>query len=226
MNDKKHKKSDSKDDSKLDFGSIAIFIFFLLVVATLTYASITYFMNKDKSYAYNGYQFGKDEFGLWRTALKTGTGDRIYEFYHHPSELENISFDYEITAYLAAVVNNRGNFTVAYSPELSTNGKTAIAGTEVTKVMGTYIFVRSGFTEILEDEPNLPVYVCEDANPFNYVLEFSLGDENKITSKGFCTKIQAKNFDDLIMMADAYIYRIMGVIIEPVNIDSESIKLE
>lgn len=199
------------------------FVWSLSVVVLIVILAVLYFTmfsNKpsveDKYSNYNGYLFNKTEIGLWRTTLKTGIGDTSYDFYYHPLDVENVTYNNSINLYVIAVGKNKGNFTVAYSPELSSYGKAAIAGSEVTKVLGTYIAVRSGFTEPLPEYPDIPVYNCSSSSPFNYVLEFKLGESNEIVSKDYCTLIVGEDLDSLIMLADTYVYRSMGIIRDPV----------
>ncbi|PIN81317.1 hypothetical protein COV13_01600 [Candidatus Woesearchaeota archaeon CG10_big_fil_rev_8_21_14_0_10_32_9] len=225
--EKKEEKQSKKKSSKhslllkmgIPVGIIIILAIVYLLVSTNKPAQVDYSQ-------YNGYYFNKtSDLGLWRTTLKTGVGDVVYDFYYHPLDVENISYNNSLSLYIIVVAKNNGNFTVAYSPELSGFGKAAIAGTEVTKVIGTYINVNSGFTEALPGYPDLPIHNCSESGPRVHVLEFSLGEKNEIISDQYCSKIIGTDLDNLIMLADAYIYRVMGIIKDPVIIDPNKLNV-
>jgi len=199
----------------------------IIIILTVIFVLISANKPEKVDYSqYNGYYFNKtSDLGLWRTTLKTGSGDVVYDFYYHPLDVENISYNNSLNLYIIVVAKNHGNFTIAYSPELAGFGKAAIAGTEITKVIGTYINVNSGFTESLPGYPDLPIHNCSESGPRAHVLEFSLGETNEIISDQYCSKIIATDLDNLIKLADTYIYRVMGIIKDPVVIDPNKLNI-
>jgi len=227
QSEKKDKEKQSKTKSSessifLKIGISVAIIIILVVIYLLVLANKPVKVDYSQ---YNGYYFNETSLNLWRTTLKTGVGDVEYDFYYHPLEVENISYNNSLNLYIIVVAKNNGNFTVAYSPELAGFGKAAIAGSEVTKVIGTYINVNSGFTELLPDYPELPVHNCTESGPRNHILEFSFGETNEIISDQYCSKIIATDLDNLIMLSDAYIYRVMGIIKDPVVIDTNKLNI-
>jgi hypothetical protein len=226
----KNGKSEKKDMSRLNL--------FIVLIAIVVFVAIIIFLFKSLKPApqpievpklddvYNGYIFNKTaQFGLWSVVVKTPRGDIPVEFYYHPRELENYSYNTNITKGLAALILRKGNFSIGYDVSLSDKGVAAIAGSEVSKMTGKIFGIptKSGFVDFVGDKA-IPIINCSNSNYMNMVLEFRMGNETKIVyDNKYCIRIYAATLEDTVKLADFMDYKLLGVIPSRIQIANNTI---
>ncbi|MDP3917915.1 MAG: hypothetical protein Q8Q30_01940 [Candidatus Woesebacteria bacterium] len=128
---------------------------------------------------------------------------------HNPRNLENISV--EISDLKSKLLKDE----LFISMEPNATGKSVIAGTEISKIIGNpFLFNIPSHGALLRDiGNNAPVMTCSDANSNKSVavIEFRAGEENKIYSDGECVIAEAITEDDLIRVADRISYTALGI---------------
>jgi hypothetical protein len=164
---------------------------------------------------YNGYFFNKTgNSSLWSVVVRTQKGDANLEFYFHPLDVENYTYNVNITRDVARLIILKGKFYIGYDVGLSDKGVAAIAGSEVSRITGKIfgLETKSGFIDAVSDK-TIPVINCSMVNSTTMVLEFRLGNETKIAyDTRNCIVIYASNLEDTVKMADFLDYNLLGVI--------------
>ncbi len=165
--------------------------------------------NDTEDYTYNGYSFVPVQ-DFWGVTINTIQGETNIIFHHHPSELELYEFDENTLNYFNNVHRNEGDFLIGISEELSTSGVVALAGVEVSKVTGKVLGMetKSGFTT---EDFGTRVVNCDNASTTKFVLVFKLGEENSIITNYYCSIITANETNNLIELADLFVYKILGI---------------
>jgi hypothetical protein len=216
-NNKPNDKNDKKNKSGLNFIIIGIVAIVVIIVAVFLFKNLKPAQPEVQVLDpfYNGYIFNQSiESGLWNVIVKVPKGDVYLEFYYHPQQVENYSYNSNITKDMANIILRKGKFFIGYDVNLSDKGVAAIAGSEVSRITGKVfgIETKSGFVDSVEDDA-IPVINCSIANYKNMVLEFRLGNETKIVyDDNYCIVIYAETLEDTVKLADFLDYKLLGVI--------------
>jgi hypothetical protein len=114
-------------------------------------------------------------------------------------------------------IRNATKIYTSYNPNLDTSyAKMAVAIGEVTRLLPLITVNRAvsknAFTEDANPiDPNVPIKTCKDATLEYPVIEFEIGNQNRVNSEGFCINVIGKNADDLILSADRLGYSFVGI---------------
>ena len=182
----------------------------LFVVVFLAIVSVFIFWPEPDT-SYNGFEFVQGPDGFYYVEINTAVGDQVVPFYHHPRELENISFDSDSISALATAQANRADVKIALDTRFANDSYIVVAGVEISKITGK-VFVMpttSAFTEPISNTSR--TYTCDDASPQSYVILFNQSPENKVESHGFCTVLQAESAREAVKVANLFVYKALGV---------------
>ena len=176
-----------------------------------TFAGIDIDVENDLS-VYNGFPFEETPDGFWKTVLRTWQGDQEFLFYYHPLELEELYFDPSINPNLSVVQVNDGALYISVVPEIADQGVAAIAGVEISRVTSKVfgIYTRGALTEDMPGHDG-PVASCSDASPELFVVELRVNGTNEVLAGDFCAVLYAEEPEDLIKLADLFVYKAYGV---------------
>lgn len=203
--------------------SNSLLVVFLITALVIIILGVLFLFNKPDvkkqlppfDPVYNGYIFNEtSNLGLWRTVVKTPKGDVPIDFYYHPREVENYSYNNNITRDVANIILRKGNFLIGYDVGYSDNGIAALAGSEISRITGKVfdISTKSGFVDSVGDSA-IPIINCSLANYKNLVLEFRPGSESKIVyDNNYCITIYSEVPEDMLKLADFLDYKLLGVI--------------
>jgi len=162
---------------------------------------------------YNGYIFEQKSENAFETTLLTNQGDTVIEFRNHPSTVENISYNNELSLPLRLAQETNGTVYISISEELSTRGEAGIAALEISRVT-SYIYGVATEGAFMQPgiEPSAPVITCENATPTTPVITMEQGNQTEIGVNGTCIQLRSDEPRGLIEAADALVYRLTGVI--------------
>lgn len=165
----------------------------------------------DEYAEYGSFEFIQDSQGFWTTTMNTAYGENQITFRLHPKDVDQILYNNTINAALAHVQRQNGNVLIGIDNEIGPFSRTAIAVSEISKIMGN-VFAIPTKTGVIYPEDDLPVHNCElNASQSTFVFELRKSDEPKIVSDGFCAILYGEG-DNLIELSNAIVYRLTGVI--------------
>jgi hypothetical protein len=195
------------------FAGILILVF-LAIVFVPRYLHQTS-IDKNK---YNGFDFVKDDEGVWYTVVQKGNQPYQIPFYYHPSELEDIPVDGSIREKFFSIRDNNGSIFITMDPD-GNNNTIVIAGVEIAKVTGTrYGLLNVNTHSAFIKKPNnttvdtsTPVVTCSDANDKIMVIWLTLSNKNIVYSYGNCIILEAASYRDMVRVADRLMYNLLGI---------------
>lgn len=210
------KPTDNKGTNNSERSAAGIIIFFLIVLVLFT---VFIFFRESSKINELVFDYGKFEvqkvnsngIEMYRTEIFINDNQEPYyiTLRHNPKTLENISL--EISNLNDKLLKDE----LFISMEPNATGKSVIAGTEISKIIGNhFLFNVPSHGALLRDiGNNAPVMTCSDANSNKSVavIEFHIGEENKIYSDGECVIAEAVTEDDLIRVADKISYVALGI---------------
>lgn len=191
---------------------VPLVLFALLILAALVLSNIFASNNGVDDYSeYGSFEFTQDSQGFWTTTMNTAYGENQITFRLHPKDVDQIPYNNTINAALAHVQRQNGNVLIGIDNEIGPFSRTAIAVSEISKIMGN-VFAIPTKTGVIYPEDDLPVHNCElNASQSTFVFELRKSDEPKIVSDGFCAILYGEG-DNLIELSNAIVYRLTGVI--------------
>lgn len=194
------------------FAWIALGVFIALSIVLFAFL-----MRPEVDYTYNNYPFikakcpGTDEF-CYFAELKINDQPYTIQFYHHPTEVESILFEYTALEALRDA-RTKQNATVIIGVPDGAPGQLAIAGSQLGRVLGK----RYGILDFAV----VPMVVgagadkadCDDARTNVVVIAFQQGAEDAVSvSSPNCIALTSTSPDQTIAVADAFVYRLFGII--------------
>ena len=191
---------------------IALGVFVVLCV------TLTLFLSRPEvDYTYNNYPFtkakcpGTDTF-CYFAELKIDSEQYAIQFYHHPTEVENIIFEYTALESLRDA-RTQPNATVIIGVPDGAPGQLAIAGSQLGRVLGKRYGILDFTVVPMVVGTGIDKADCDDARKNTVVIAFQQGAENAITSPSpNCIVLTATSPEETIKVADAFVYRIFGII--------------
>lgn len=195
------------DNQKFLFG----LLIFIVLIAAAFYGFNALNKTETNSLVYNGFEFVQGPDTFYYVELNTAIGDSMVPFYYHPKDLENLSFDQNITNELFFAQRRNSNVKIALDTEFLDDPYIVVAGVEISKITGRVFAMqtRSGFTSEVENITN--IFSCEDANNQTFVIELRKGEDNRAVSNGSCAILYATSGREAVKMADLFVYKTLGV---------------
>ncbi|GIU69930.1 MAG: hypothetical protein KatS3mg002_1166 [Candidatus Woesearchaeota archaeon] len=224
-NNKKDKKEKNRSIRNIIMLLLIIILIILIIIffpkiAKKTDTNSDQYLYGDKKVIYNYYIFNKREDNIWYLDLSIKNKPYIIPFYYTPFDVENISIDNNTIPTLA-LFNKRKNPKIMYiSIDPNGHSKIAVAAFEIKRLLGTDydIFnfdVRYGTHYFYEsNSTQYPVATCENARPDRIIIIINVTGENSITTKNNCIILNAYDYNETVRVADAFSYRILGIINE------------
>lgn len=226
-NNSKKESKENKNSNENNKSLITVFIILGVIVALFIafyFGSIAlknYQLKKElegRTVIYDRFTFINETDGKWYTQFKIGAQPYIIPFYYNPFEVENISLDSPntITKIKQLQQNPQTKVYITVNPDQSS--KIVIAAFEISRILGTtYNIYNLNVSSAITNNNNqvqtdIPVITCQNQTGNVVVIWITVGDENKIQSADHCVIIEAKSIDETIMVADAFSYRILGMI--------------
>lgn len=218
---KKSDKIDNPHKKKETSSTIVAILIVLSLIIGVVYLISSASKPKISTDTYKGFDFFQDAYGYWNVELKTALGDSVVPFYYHPSELEDINYDNNINTGLVIVQKNKGEVVIVAdtkfaNPELSDTQSFTIAYVEIQKITSKVFGMdtSAAFNEEIQGVENMKIFDCSMSNNKTYVFELQLGEpeeENRVYSEGFCGIIRVNKPEDIIMLADLLVYKLLGI---------------
>jgi hypothetical protein len=215
-------KAEEKKEPAIKAVKTGTFIIICAVIAIVVLGSVLiprYIKNRTfENNKYNNFEFVKTDDGYWMTVVQKGPQSYQIPFYYHPRDLEDIAVEQNLRAKFFAIKDNKGQIYITLDPDSSDN-KIVIAGVEIARITGgkydlLNVPTRSAFIK----QPNnqtadtgTPIVTCKDANNKNLVIWLTISKLNVISSEGYCIKLEAKTYEDLVRGADRLMYHLMGI---------------
>lgn len=217
----KESSKDTEDYSKKSILYLGIIIICIIIIIAAIYFTTTYLNKKvasEKRVVYNNFVFDKLDDNTWSVNLSIKNTVYTIPFYYNPYEVENITIYPDTLPAIKRFMNESPNGRVFVAVDPYETSKVVIAGVEVTRILGKRydIFnfnVIPAFTRRYESQNmTYPVVSCDNANSNNIVIILLVGNFTGIGYKDDCIALQADNVNDTIKVADAFSYRLLGII--------------
>ena len=209
---KEHKEKKEKKERRNLIIAGAIMIF-LMIFSTVAYALLNGQFNDSQKVAYNGFEFNyNNENNVWQTTTKISGETKIIDAYFLPSELDNLTDNFNGNIFLSDFENK----IVYFSINNTNNERTATS--LIASNLGGYAvrfqFVCSPETELTNAGfcSTLPIKSCSDVENSSGILLIELNeilDEKNISEavyKNNCLSIKATK-EDLIKMAQIVVFK-------------------
>lgn len=166
----------------------------------------------DEYQFYNGYEFTRstENENVWKTNISIGQTETEVEFWHHPLNLENITYNTDINQYLYLAQISEAKATISYTKEVleKQTGHLSMAGYDLSRILRSFLgFNVSVAAEDLEEYENI---TCEDATKNNFVLIFKQG-ELRAESKPYCAILYFDEPSDATKITSKLIYNVLGI---------------
>ena len=197
-----------------------IIICLALAIIILGLALIPQYLNKNETSnnKYNNFEFFKFQDGFWYTQVQKGPQPFWIPFYYHPRELENIPVEPYLRGLFFEISDNNGTIYITLDPE-SEDNRIVIAGVEISRITGsrygllnvpTYsAFIKPPINQ--QTETKTPIITCANANNQTLVIWIVLSDKNLVYSYDYCIILEARNYEDMIKVADRLVYHLLGI---------------
>lgn len=193
---------------------VAGFIITVAVTATAIFLTPKLFSHQDDTY--NSFSFSKSSCtaskqDCWYTALEIRNVPYTVTFYYHPRDVENISVARD-TLKVPLLVNVTNHTLYVVVPE-EAPGSIGIAAVELSRILGKRygIFdlnVKGAVYGTTEGQVS-----CADANNRTVVLLFEQAPVDSVFIRNRnCIVLAAVDADRAVAVADAYAYRLLGII--------------
>jgi len=215
------KEEESADDNKLNpmkfwILAAALIIFFLALV----YIPKIMHQQEVEDNKYNGFDFYKGTDGFWYTVVQKGAQPYQIPFYYHPRELEDITVEPSIRGKFFDMVANNGSIYIVVDPDAPS--KAVIAGVEIAKITGKgYQILNVPTYSAFSKEPTnittnveTPILSCSAANNKTLIVGLVLSNKNIAYSQGYCIRLEAASYDDMVRVADRLMYSLLGIMLE------------
>lgn len=213
---------DSKDKrtNKSLFFLVMAFIIIIAVIAGIYFMTVKPdSTNNTNHLVYNNFKFNRMDDNIWYVELSIKNQPYNIPFYYSPYEVENISINPQTLPAIKKFMQEHPNGRIFFAMDpYETTARLGIAGIEVARILGKRydIFnfdVVTAFTRPYED-PNMsyPVITCRNASSSSLVIIMNIGNGTGIGYKDYCIVLQADTANTTVKVADAFAYRLLGII--------------
>jgi hypothetical protein len=211
------KESDKKKQNIQFIIFAAVLILILLAIVFVPRYLQKAKLDKNK---YNNFEFTKGEDGFWYTVVQKGDQPYQIPFYYHPSELEDIPVEAYLRAKFFDIRDNNGSIYITMDPD-SANNTIVIAGVEIARITGNRygllnVPTHSAFIKQPKNataDTGTPIVTCNNANNKTMVIWLTISDKNIAYSHGYCVILEAKNYRDMVRVADRLTYHLLGIML-------------
>lgn len=194
----------------------ALIIFFLALV----YVPKFLHEQEVEGNKYNGFSFYEGDDGFWYTVVQKGAQPYEIPFYYHPRELEGIVVEPGVRDKFFDMAANNGAIYIVVDPD--SDSKSVVAGVEIAKITGQgYQLLNVPTYSAFSKEPSnltvnveTPIMDCTAANNQTLVVGLVLSSRNVVYSQGYCVRLEAASYDEMIMVADRLMYNLLGIMLE------------
>lgn len=217
---KKKRKLKTPTSNKFLYGLII-----LLVIAGVVLGVITYQDSEEGEFS----QFEKQD-NVWQAPINLAGGDRVYQFYYHPDNVSNITYDESVNQALRIVQENQGDFGISVDESILTNitnpGLVTVSSFNMARftaphfgmglvVGGTQTDFSQGLNGTLNqsfsESVNFTTVSCEDAGQDLFVVYMNRSNTTSIQRNGYCTTFNIAEDEDLLKLADLFMFKTLGV---------------
>jgi hypothetical protein len=133
-------------------------------------------------------------------------------FYYHPTEVEDVLFEYTALEALRNAREKPNPKVIIGLPDGSP-GELGIAGSQLGRVLGTRYGILNFEVEAQVVGMGDDKVDCDDARTNTVVVAFKQGDTDAISVPSpNCIIVSATSPDRAIAVADAFVYRILGIL--------------
>lgn len=187
---------------------LGAFIFFLFFNQKVSPGTTKYYNGYDTFEVEN---IDKDNGPTYKIKVFINSNSNPYYIYtrYSPDQVDELGFSKDS---VSKVVGKKEVYLVI-DPYANLTGETTIAALEIDKFLdNNYLFsmpVKSGFTKPYKNET---VVDCGNANNSTAVISLTLGSETKAYTSGECLILQGKTQSDIVMLADALVFRMLSVV--------------
>jgi hypothetical protein len=194
-------------------------VLILILLAIVFVPRYIHKINLEKN-KYNNFEFAKGEDGFWYTVVQKGDQPYQIPFYYHPSELEDIPVEAYLRAKFFDMRDNNGSIYITMDPD-SANNTIVIAGVEIARITGNRygllnVPTHSAFIKQPKNataDTGTPIVTCNNANNKTMVIWLTLSNKNIVYSYDYCVVLEAKNYRDMIRVADRLMYHLLGIML-------------
>ena len=168
---------------------------------------------KDVFFDYNGFEIRQVEHGYRiKLVINDQQDNPIYiRLRNKPQDLEAIPIE---GMDIEADVRQKESFFLTIDPQQNLTGRTTVAALEIDSVLDNAalysIHVNSAVTASADQTKT--VKTCKDVNATTGIIWLRLADQEAIRGQDGCIMLQAPNEDGIIRAADAFLYRVLGII--------------
>jgi hypothetical protein len=168
-------------------------------------------------YTYNGYPFtrtacpGTDKICYF---AELSINEQAYSipFYYHPSQVEDVLFEYEALETLRNA-RARGNVTIIIGVPEGAPGQIGVAGSQLGRVLGKRYGILN-FDVVPQVVGVGPEKAdCDDGTPTTVVIAFQQGTfDGVFLASPNCIVLTSTSPEASIRVADLFVYRVFGII--------------
>jgi hypothetical protein len=127
---------------------------------------------------------------------------------YEPIQVENIILEGDVKKSIVG----KDEIYLTIDPNENLSGKTTIAMLEIDKFIDNkYFFNKPVKSAFIKEHNNWTVKNCKDVDEKTSVIWLKLGENNRIYEEDGCVILQGITEEDLIMLADGLIFKILGV---------------
>ena len=221
---KKHSESNNSKFSDTSSGAILLVLVVLAVIIIAGAIVIFKPFGERIDYSmYNGFSFDRINENIWQTTVEMNS--QLYEvpFYNHPRDLEDFSYDDNVSLYVHDVINTikpKRTFLLAIHPD---SGSTSVlAGINIARITGKFYGVETHSALYLEEDEreqysdfNAPLVTCEDATFKTPIIWVNVNSSRTgifmSEDNDHCMLVEASNSDDILKAGDIFGYKLLGI---------------
>ena len=197
-------------------------IIIIIIVAAVAIAFSVFNKSKaqykqtESQVIYNYYTFNRQQDNLWYLDLSIKNAPYIIPFYYTPFETENITINDSAVLSLANFLHENPGGRVYISVDPQASSKDVIASVEIARLLGSKynIFnfdVKSAISKPYNDTL-YPVITCLNSTSSTLVIMIEDNGPNRVAGLKNCILIRASSPDEIIRVADAFSFRMLGII--------------
>jgi hypothetical protein len=210
----------TEEKARGDWRAFFIILAAVIIIAT-TFLITSHFIKKNaeekNKLTYNGFEFTKNADGFWVTYIMQGGQSFILPSYYNPKQLENITYDANITRYIDQRNQFGGHMFITIDPNYPSTA--VLAFTEIRKIIGEQGVIgisTSAAYYILEENAtnktyDLPIITCKNATIGHPVIWLKVSNRTEASMIHNCIILEAKSADQLIEVADLFVYKVLKI---------------
>ena len=195
--------------------------FIIGVAAALVAVVLVVWLVPKPSYDYHGYAIQKGKcpgsnVTCWFVNFDERGQPYLMTFYYHPSQVENITVVPD--ALRVTELANLANSTLYITVPNNVPGEVGVAAIELTRVLGTRYNIANLNVKTAVYGTGPDQISCDNATGKTVIVSFEQGPDAVYIQSVNCIIVSASDAQRAVAVADAYTYRILGIIYTPRNV--------